>query len=111
MSHSDPTFQRLNAEFYRASPHTYFRDRLQMLALRAVNPTVIDEAVGDEGITWGRLHLVADGHPNASPETAAEREDAHSRFLVAESQVLLHHTAEALLRMYLAHETYPACPW
>jgi hypothetical protein len=46
---------------------------------------------------------------SASSESELQQEE--SRFLVVESQVLLHHTAEALLRMYLAHESNPACPW
>ena len=106
----DDTFRRLNEQFYRVSPHTYFRDRLHMLVLRAANPDLIDENIRAD-TAWGMLRAVPRGHPDASPETEAEAKDAYSRFLVTESQVLLHHTAEALLRMYLAHETNPACPW
>lgn len=109
MSHNDK-IRRLNEDFYTASPSTYFRDRLLMLVLRAANPNLIDENVS-EGTAWGVLRAVAHGQPDAAPEDASEKEAEHSRFLVAESQVLLHHAAEALLRMFLGHEGNPECPW
>jgi hypothetical protein len=109
MAHTDK-FQRLNEEFYAANPSTYFRDRLLMLVLGAANPNLIEENVS-EGTAWGVLRAVALEQPDAALKDAAEKEAEHSRFLVAESQVLLHHAAEALLRMFLAHERNPECPW
>lgn len=40
----------------------------------------------------------------------ADEEDL-SRYAVAESSVLLHHAAETLFRLYLAHRELPPCPW
>ncbi|WP_205472384.1 hypothetical protein [Nocardioides sp. SYSU D00038] len=109
MSHSDP-FERLNREFYATNPSTYFRDRLQMLILRAANPNLIDDNISEETV-WGTLRVLARDEPDESVEAAVEREAAHTRFVVTESQILLHHVAEAFLRMYLAHEAQSECPW
>ena len=109
MAHVDH-FKRLNEEFYANNPSTYFRDRLQMLVLRAANPKLIDENI-TENTVWGQLRVTAVKPADDSPEAAAKAEAEHSRFLVTESEVILHHVAEALLRMYLAHEGAPECPW
>lgn len=100
-------FQRLNEEFYASEPSTYFRDRLRLLVVRAARPDVITSAIR-EGISWGALRLGIDEDDtfNDSSMHAAD-----IRFVVTESQVLLHHAAEALLRMFLAHAGRPACPW
>lgn len=39
-----------------------------------------------------------------------QREDQQA-FVTLETEVLLHHVAETLLRLYLAHENSPPCPW
>lgn len=109
MSNTGP-FKRLNDEFYASSPSTYFRDRLQMLVLRGANPNVIDENLGAQ-TTWGQLGVMALESRAEGAEEAAEKQAEHLRFLVTESQVLLHHAAETLLRMYLAHEARAECPW
>lgn len=108
MSEPD-NFQRLNEEFYASTPSTYFRDRLKLLALRAAKPDAVEEAIGD-GIAWGQLRIEHED-ADAAPDAAVLEEAAHTRFVVTESQVLLHHAAEALLRMFLAHEGRPDCPW
>lgn len=103
-------FHALNEEFYSGNaPSTYFRDRLTMLALRAAKPDALAEAAGD-GILWGQLWIAKDDAANAEMPEAYE-EAAHTRFVAIESQVLFHHTVEALLRMLLAHEGWPECPW
>lgn len=103
-------FRRLNEEFYAADPSAYFRDRLQMLILRASNHSLIDDNAGD-GTVWGNLRIIIQEDDEGPAQSEAEHDASHSRFLAAESQVLLHHAAEALLRMYLAHEGSPDCPW
>lgn len=108
MSRPD-TFQRLNEEFYASTPSTYFRDRLKFLAIRAVRPDVVEAAIG-EGVQWGPLRLVHDD-ADPAPDAAALEEAAQTRFIVIESQVLLHHVSESLLRMYIGHAGRPACPW
>ncbi len=60
-----------------------------------------------EGLTYGRLAMTENSQYVGAD---ADRLDDYS-FLIAESQVLLHHAAEALLRLFLAHEGRPPCPW
>ncbi|QSE87547.1 hypothetical protein JWS13_02430 (plasmid) [Rhodococcus pseudokoreensis] len=38
-------------------------------------------------------------------------EEARVRYVRSEAVVILHHSAETLLRMYFAHVDYPHCPW
>ena len=39
------------------------------------------------------------------------RDDLHVAFLVTESQAVLHHVSEALIRLFLAHADGGDCPW
>jgi hypothetical protein len=55
----------------------------------------------------GRLKYTADDDEEPDPREAEDRE----QFVFAESEVLLHHVSETLLRLYLAHEGAPPCPW
>lgn len=107
----DEVYANLNREFYGSDPTSYFRDRLHLLILRGANPSIIEEHIVDA--VWGQLGTIVT--PVRSEETAevaeAKKKAAHQQFLVTESQVLLHHVAEALLRMYLAHESQAECPW
>ena len=108
--HEERPFYRLNEEFYSGNaPSTYFRDRLTLLALRAAKRDALADAAGD-GILWGQLWIASDDQSNADMPEGYE-EAAHTRFIATESQVLFHHTVEALLRMLLAHEGWPECPW
>ncbi len=106
----DQRFHELNEEFYSGhTPSTYFRDRLTLLALRAAKPEALTDAAGD-GILWGQLWFAGDDEANADMPEGYE-DAARTRFIATESQVLFHHTVEALLRMLLAHEGSPECPW
>lgn len=103
-------FHQLNEEFYSGNtPSTYFRDRLTLLALRRAKPDALADAARD-GILWGQLWIASDDESNADMPEGYE-DAAQTRFIATESQVLFHHTAEALLRMLLAHEGSPECPW
>jgi len=95
---------RLNRSFYDQDPTAYFRNRASLLALRAVKG---EELSGLLGFQWGNL-VIGTGGVERTPE---EEEDIASRFVVAESQVLLHHASEAAIRMFLAHAASPECPW
>lgn len=106
----EPPFHQLNEEFYSGNtPSTYFRDRLSLLALRAAKPDALAEAAGD-GILWGQLWIASDDESNADMPEGYEGA-AQARFIATESQVLFHHTVESLLRLLLAHEGSPECPW
>lgn len=106
---TDNEFDRLNREFYATKPSTYFRDRLTLLAFRAVKSDELAGVLGD-GLAWGSLRIVPD-NAEATEEEQSKLVAEQERFVVTESQILVHHAAEALLRMFLAHEGNPECPW
>jgi hypothetical protein len=87
-------FQQLNKRFYTADPADYFRTRLSTLMLVAGRP---GDLLGllKEGVEYGRIRSQAD--TNAEVDAAGI-----DRYVTVESQVLLHHVAEALIRLFLA---------
>jgi len=95
---------RLNGSFYDQDPTAYFRNRVSLLALRAVKGEELADLLGFQ---WGNLYVGVEG----VERTPEEADDITIRFVVAESQVLLHHAAEAAVRLFLAHAANPACPW
>ena len=97
----------LNAMFYEARPHDYFGQRLSNLILVAGKRSGL-EALMAEGVTFGDLSAPA-GQPSCG--SAEERDKAAELFVTAETEVLCHHAGETLLRLYLAHEGLPPCPW
>jgi hypothetical protein len=100
-------FDRQNQLFYSQEPTSYFRDRLTLLGLRAARSDALAEVVGD-GFVWGQLKIGG----GESQELSSEEEEARlTRFVITESQVLLHHVSETLIRMFLAHAGRPQCPW
>jgi hypothetical protein len=99
-------FPELNRAFYATRPWEYFRHRERLLALTAGAPEKL-LAAGRDGVQVGRLHFQLQGDPQQEEQDAEDRE----RFLLADSQILLHHVSETLLRLYLAHENLPPCPW
>jgi hypothetical protein len=110
MTQGDDEFHRLNREFYAGMPSAYFRDRLTLLAIRAARTDALDTLM-DEGITWGQIRIGGQESEQGPQDNAALEAAARERFVVTESQILLHHASEALLRMFLAHEGQPECPW
>ncbi|RHW23298.1 hypothetical protein D0Z08_30635 [Nocardioides immobilis] len=98
-------FPELNRQFYGGSlaPHDYLMQRYRSLFLAVQAPTRLREAF-DERLSIGEVH--------ATWSTPDEWDDVALRdYVSAESTVLLHHTAEALFRLYLAHAESPECPW
>lgn len=95
----------LNDRFYRSKPHQYFSYRLHLLML-AGDPSVdlhefIRKGITVDGFTAGPTDAPED------PESAEHRQ----RYVLADAAALLHHVSETLLRLYLAHEHLPPCPW
>lgn len=99
-------FPEMNRSFYGTRPWQYFRQRQRYLLLAAGAPEKLSE-IGREGVKVGRLAYTltddADG--------GTEEEENRKSYLLAESEVLMHHASETLLRIYLAHEGLPECPW
>jgi hypothetical protein len=107
----DNGFDQLNREFYATEPSTYFRDRLTLLTVRAARTDALSELM-DEGVEWGQMRIGGGDKQKDAPEHDLNEEEVRrQRFVVTESQILLHHASEALLRMFLAHEGRPMCPW
>jgi hypothetical protein len=102
-----PGFDRQNELFYSQQPTSYFRDRLTLLGLRAARSDELADVIGD-GFVWGKLHIGGGDDEDLSED---EEETRLTRFVITESQVLLHHTSETLIRMFLAHAGRPQCPW
>jgi hypothetical protein len=100
---SDPReqFLELNAEFYNSEPHKYFRKRLVDLLGQYETSTPEMKC----------SFAVLGGIPvDLNQETYHDRSTIEI-YVAMESQILLHHTSEALLRLFIAHLGDPACPW
>lgn len=93
----------LNREFYSGDPAQHLASRIHYLMLVAARGDEVDGLL-TQGLKLGPLSLVGGEGDRPTP---TER----SAFVTAEAQTLLHHSAEAMLRLYLAHRTLPECPW
>lgn len=98
-------FEELNRRFYGnpASPHVYVRHRVRALMLAGTSDEKLREA--QQGVRFG--NFVA-GWPHGDPLL---EEPVVRGYVLAESVVMFHHAAEALIRMVLAHLDEPECPW
>lgn len=99
----------LNEQFYSADPATYFRTRLRLLALAAGRSDDLDSLLID-GVEYEGLQYRLDPDEDVAEDPEAEKK-ARLAYLTTESQVLLHHAAEALIRLFLGHAELPICPW
>lgn len=86
------------------SPHGYLRVRLRNLYLWMGNPAGMYHLLG-EGVKFEEMAISHSG------EADEEDEEERRRFAAIESEVLLHHVSETLLRLYLVHAKLPPCPW
>ena len=101
-------FPRMNKDFYATKPWEYFNARNHLLMLAAGASDQLYE-IAREGVSYRGLNYQE--KPGEGKEDSAEAKEAWEKFVMAESEVLLHHASETLLRLYLAHEPLPACPW
>jgi len=97
-------WKRLNEEFYAGDPAGYFRIRLNMLLLAAGAPDEVQRLL-EAGVRYDGLVTMELGR------SSDVRDDLHVAYLITESQALLHHVSEALLRLFLAHARPSPCPW
>jgi len=100
-------FSSLNAKFYQGSPHAYFQRRLESLVVAVGDGKEIDDLLR-AGVSYGDFSFKRDS--NDSDHGSESRQDADD-YASVESLILLHHTAEAALRLYLAHAHRNPCPW
>ncbi|MFC4854097.1 hypothetical protein [Actinophytocola glycyrrhizae] len=103
--HSEQPWEKLNEGFYTGNPAAYFRRRQFLLVLAATRMRELDEFL-EQGISFEGIELKLEPSSDIDNETRL-----HQAFLVAESEILLHHASEALIRLFLGHEGRPACPW
>jgi hypothetical protein len=98
----------LNKEFYSAEPHEHIVRKLNLLLLYAGRPDDIEDLLA-EGVEFGRIGLTVD--PEREEPDSEEVDRERRNFVTIEVENLYHHTIETLLRLYLAHEGSPECPW
>jgi hypothetical protein len=104
-------YERLNEGFYSTEPHDFFARRLGLLLLAAARGREMS-ALFEEGIEVGDVKLGrAPDAPPLSEDELLEDDRLRERFVLTEAASLLHHASETLLRLYLAHEELPPCPW
>lgn len=99
-----PDFDQLNRSFYAAEPAAYFRTKVLVLGLLIARSDELNSML--DGLTIEDLVLSAPSGP-----ATAEDERNHLAYLVTESESLVHHLAETLVRLFLAHREVSACPW
>jgi hypothetical protein len=66
--------------------------------------------IAQKGVTYRGLKYT-EGPGEESGKAAEKANEARERFVMADSEALLHHASETLLRLYLAHEQQGDCPW
>lgn len=98
-------FPELNRQFYAANPPAYFKRRLHLL-LAAAGASDQLERMFAGGIRYEGIIA------RLEPPTDADADNRERQsFLATDAEVLLHHSSEALLRLYFAHRDKPKCPW
>lgn len=101
-------YSGLNRAFYGSEPHTYFRHRISNVVLVGGRDAELRQLL-DEGVKFGLLEMSRS--EDAPERNEAEDQESAERFVALEAEVLLHHTAETLMRLVLAHRGPPPCPW
>lgn len=106
----DISIDRFNQSFYLSDPADYLRTRLHLLVLTGCCHDQLRSLVG-EGVEYAGITLgpdIADQEPDDDSETRSRQRQA---FLTVESQMLLHHAAETLLRLFIVHSSQTDVPW
>lgn len=106
-------FESLNRSFYRENgPGEFIRMRLYSLCVIGGSYERFKDILAG-GVDFAKLQLgwtpVEDGDPDGLLEQADEAFRQH--FLRIETHHLKHLAIETLLRMFLGHRGFPACPW
>lgn len=96
------SFGELNQAFYGTEPYLYLRRRLMNLVLTRASGEKLEE-IASQGLKVGIA--------NFGYEFDNESKEAREKFEIAESEVLLSHVSETVIRIYLAHREIPHCPW
>jgi hypothetical protein len=98
----------LNRRFYSADSVVYFAYRhlsLMVMADLSIDP---GQFLDGKQLVVGNLRT---GPGSELMLAELRNEDYRRRYLITEAAALLHHFSETILRIYLAHERKPRCPW
>ena len=103
--HPEPlesNFRELNEAFYQERPWDYFLQRLVHLAAIASDTGKLPF---EDAISVGPVTI------QSHAPTVSRYPSPGQSFVAIESEVLLHHAAETLLRLMHAHAEPSPCPW
>jgi hypothetical protein len=98
----ESNYRELNQAFYRERPWDYFLQRLVHLAAIASDTGKLPF---DGPISIGPVTI------ESHAPTVTENPSPGQTFVAVESEILLHHAAETLLRFIYAHAEPSPCPW
>lgn len=98
-------FAALNERFYDTEPWVYFQQRLSHLMLMASDRDSY-RAIFAEGVQLGGIQLRVEVDPNSKELPTPEQ-----AYTAIEAEMLLHHSAETLLRFVYAHAEPDPWPW
>jgi hypothetical protein len=103
---ADADADALNRAFYGADPGAYFGMRLRAL-VEASSQTEAEYRAHTQTFRFGEFELTV------TPATQADPADQRARdqYVLIEAEMLLHHLAETLLRLYIGHVDAPRVPW
>ncbi|MGH2938777.1 MAG: hypothetical protein ACRDPE_11740 [Solirubrobacterales bacterium] len=101
--------EQLNNDFFSRSPSDYFLFRLRNLVLSASHGLDLERLVA-RGVEVGDFTL-GEYQGDLGEALDDEQEEAQHSFVTLETEVLLHHVSETLLRLYLVLEQRSPCPW
>jgi hypothetical protein len=97
--------EALNRAFYAADPADYFARRFRAVVALAAHTD--EQLRAEEKVYYyGGIQLTV---PDSRTDPPDER--GHERFVLIEAEMLVHHLAETLLRMFFAHAVGPDAPW
>lgn len=91
----------LNATFYTSDPASFLRLRIEALSLMALS----QEQLRPVYATERRIGSIS------IPPTGPPEDDERERYVATEAEMIIHHAAEMVLRMFFAHVEAPDCPW
>jgi hypothetical protein len=84
----------------------YFASRQRLLYLYAAKPDELGELLGG-GLVYEQIFIEAE----AGGADVATQDRRRKAFISTESEILLHHAAEALIRLFIGHAEHRECPW
>lgn len=100
----DAALEEVNEKFFALEPWRYLDTRVFSLVALAGKPSEIIELFQDGVVLGQRLRMSATTVDRPNPEDL-------DRFVAVDSEVLLHHAAETVLRAYFAFASSSDAPW